>query len=342
MVQQAILLPDDGEEIGVLGQVVRHAGGERRVAQVGTVERRDRHEGREAQRRRRRVDVLLVDLQLLDEHAADALGDAHADLESHARAEAAPPHLAIDDRQQVVSLVLEDVDVHVARDAERVTAEDLHAREQVVEVGGDELFEGQELRGGAVRHRGAAFENRAGDEARQALGHLDAREAAVLRLGIARLDGQRQREVREERERVPRIDGQRREDGEDRAPEVLPRRATRVGVEALPLADVQAPRRERRDQILGEQLRRRLALLADEVADARELVARRQPVGGRVDDVGLELIVQPRDADHEELVEVRRVDREELHALEERPPRALRLGQHAPVEGEPRQLAIEV
>ena len=34
---------------------------------------------------------------------------------------------------------------------------------------------------------------------------------------------------------------------------------------------------------------------------------------------GLELLVQARDADHEELVEVRVEDREELHPLEERP-----------------------
>ena len=84
-------------------------------------------------------------LELLDEQAADALGDADGDLEAHAGAEAALPDLAVDDRQQVVRLVLEDVHVHVARDAERIAAEDLHAREEIVEVRGDELLERQEL-----------------------------------------------------------------------------------------------------------------------------------------------------------------------------------------------------
>jgi len=52
--------------------------------------------------------------------------------------------------------------------------------------------------------------------------------------------------------------------------------------------------------------------------------------------------VQARDPDHEELVEVRMEDREELHALEERPRGIHRLLEHAPVEREPRNLAIEV
>jgi hypothetical protein len=46
-------------------------------------------------------------------------------------------------------------------------------------------------------------------------------------------------------------------------------------------------------------------------------------------------------ADHEELVEVRAEDGEELHPFEERHARVLRLLEHAPVELEPRQLAAD-
>ena len=156
VVQQQIALPDERERIGFVGKLgdARH---ERRIAQVRPRQRRDRHQRPQPQRRRRRVDVFIVDLQLLEQLAADAIGDADVDLQPHARAEPAPAHLAVDDRQQVVRLLLQDVDVHVARDAERVAAEDLHAREQIVEVRGDQLLERQEVggrrRGGPVGGR---------------------------------------------------------------------------------------------------------------------------------------------------------------------------------------------
>ena len=51
-------------------------------------------------------------------------------------------------------------------------------------------------------------------------------------------------------------------------------------------------------------------------------LARRAPVGARRVDAGVDLVVQAGDADHEELVEVRGVDREELHALEQRAARS--------------------
>ena len=53
-------------------------------------------------------------------------------------------------------------------------------------------------------------------------------------------------------------------------------------------------------------------------------------------------IVESRDAHHEELVEVRRVDRAELHALEQRRGRILGDLEDAVVEVQPRELAVEV
>ena len=117
----------------------------------------DRHQRRQPQGRRRLVDVLVVDLQLLLQQLADAIGDAGVHLQPHAGPEAPPPHLAVDDRQQVLALLL-DLQVHVPRDPEGKAAERLHAREQVLQVGGDELLERQELVDGvggraAVRRR---------------------------------------------------------------------------------------------------------------------------------------------------------------------------------------------
>src|SRR5262249_12100657 len=54
------------------------------------------------------------------------------------------------------------------------------------------------------------------------------------------------------------------------------------------------------------------------------------------------LLLQARDADLEELVEVAGEDREELHPLEQRQTRVAGEREHAPVEGEPRELAVQV
>ena len=56
-----------------------------------------------------------------------------ADLEPHDLAEAPPAELVLDRLEQVVGLV-GDLEVGVARDPEQVVADDLHPREQRVEV----------------------------------------------------------------------------------------------------------------------------------------------------------------------------------------------------------------
>ena len=63
------------------------------------------------------------------------------DLEPDDLAEAALAQLLLDRHQQVGRLFLLDREVGVARDPEEVVLEDLHAREQRVEVGGDDLLE---------------------------------------------------------------------------------------------------------------------------------------------------------------------------------------------------------
>ena len=80
------------------------------------------------------------------------------------------------------------------------------------------------------------------DEAGQALGHLDPGELALLGLGIARLHRQRQRQVGDEGERVAGIDRQRRQHREHRPPVVLAGELAGLGVQRLPVADVDAVR----------------------------------------------------------------------------------------------------
>ena len=74
------------------------------------------------------------------------------DLEAHDLAEAPAAQLGLDGPQQVVGLV-GDLEVRVAGDAEEAVVDDLHAREQRVEVGRDDLLQRDE---GQVRRRRAA------------------------------------------------------------------------------------------------------------------------------------------------------------------------------------------
>ena len=156
------------------------------------------------------VDVAVVELERAQQRLAQRLAHARADLEAHDLAEAAPAQLLLDGAQQVVGLVV-DLEVGVARDAEDVVVDDLHAREERVEVLGDELLERDERAPVADRH-----------EAREhLLRHLHARERLLLGLRVAHEHGERERQVGDVRERPPEPDRQRREHGEDLAPEAL-------------------------------------------------------------------------------------------------------------------------
>ena len=78
------------------------------------------------------------------------------------------------------------------------------------------------------------------------------------------------------------------------------------------------------------------------IADRAELLDLVEAVGRVAAHAGRELLLQARDADLEELVEVRAEDREELRPLEQRSVGVLGEREHARVEVEPRQLAVEV
>ena len=78
------------------------------------------------------------------------------------------------------------------------------------------------------------------------------------------------------------------------------------------------------------------------LADQRDRLRGDAPVGAGVLDARVDLVAQTGDAHHVVLVEVRRVDRAELHALEQRNPLVLGQLQHALVEVQPGQLAVQV
>ena len=77
------------------------------------------------------VDLDLVDVEPIDQPAAERRIHAGADLEPHDLAEAPAPEFVLDGLEEIVGLV-GDLEVGIASDPEQVVADDFHAREQGV------------------------------------------------------------------------------------------------------------------------------------------------------------------------------------------------------------------
>ena len=166
----------------------------RRVAQLR--EPRDLHDLPQVVEVEQPVDrehVLVLGLERALELLAHLAAHPRLDLDAHDLAEAPAPELVLDRLQEVVGLV-GDGEVGVAGDAEDRGVDDLHAREELVEVLGDQLLERHERAPVGQRH-----------EARQHLGrHLHAREDLRVADRVVDDDTERQRQVRDVGERPRR------------------------------------------------------------------------------------------------------------------------------------------
>ena len=101
-------------------------------------------------------------------------------------------------------------------------------------------------------------------------------------------------------------------------------------------------RRELGPQRVGPAPRLLVEHLPRPRAHQRELLLGRQAVGRDVLAVGPHLLLQDRDPNHEELVEVGADDGEELDAFEQRVTAVAGLVEHPLVEREPAELAIQI
>ena len=135
-----------------------------------------------------RIDLVLVDAEQAHERVAQLLGAGGADLHAHDLAEAPASQLVLDRLEQVGGVV-GDLEVGVAGHPEDVVVGDLHAREQRVEVVGDDVLERDQQ-----RRLGRRLLER--DEARQDLrGNLHPCEHGLLGARVAYEHGEAQRQV---------------------------------------------------------------------------------------------------------------------------------------------------
>ncbi len=338
VVDEDVAFPDHGEEVV---RVAERRGGLRReglVAQLAPLVVGDGgDEVGDVERPLHPVDVALrVDVQGLGE-ALDARVHplARVDLDAHRVAAVAAAQLGLDGLEQVLPLLLVDLEVPVARHAEGVGAAQPRGREELLHVAGDHVLDEHE---GARR----AVDPHA-EEAAEHRGHLEHAEAGLLPLVLAgEHDAEVDALVAEVGERVPRVDRERRQHREDVGAEALVEEGEIGGRQLLRPDDDDACAPERGHELGVPEPVGAVDERVDALADGLELLERGEPVGRNLDDGALRLRLQAGDAHHEELVEVREEDAQELEALEERHLGRARLGEDARVELEPRELAVQV
>ena len=176
-----------------------------------------------------------------------------------------------------------------------IVALDLHAREELVEVGGDDLLEGHEAL--AVGHH---------HEAGQQRRHLHPGEAALAGVGVAHDDGQVERQVGDVRERVAGVDGERREHREDALLEHLVEVLAVVVVELVPAREHDAGLGQRGHDLVEEDpLLARASSASTRSRMLEQLLGRacgRRACAASMP--GGDLVLEAGDPDLEELVEV--------------------------------------
>ena len=177
------------------------------------------------------------------------------------------------------------------------------------------------------------------DEARKHVGHLDSREFRAS--GMADHHGEVLAQVGDEWKRVARIEGERRQNGTDLPREVGVKMFANLRCPVLRLAEHNLLGRRQRPQLFPT-LSQVVQHLHTAAAHRGELLQRVEAVRCDVFDSLPQVLLRRRDANHEELVEIRRGNREEFHTFEQGMRRIESLVEDALIELEPAQLAVDV
>jgi hypothetical protein len=283
------------------------------------------------------VEVVAFQAELREEEARHRFRHAVGHLEAHRVAEVALRQLSLQRLAQVLHLLLLDEEVGVARHAELVAAHHRHAGEELGHVRVQHRREEDEI------VRPLRDGRRQLDHARQHARGLHDRRARIAAERVApfELHGEVEALVEDARERVRGIEPDRGEDRHHLAEEVVAHPGLLRGVPLRAAQEPDAFLRERGQDLVVEEPVLRL----DDALGARghlaEHLQRREAVGARGARGELDLLLHAREPDLEELVQVRGDDAEEAQPLERRHRAVLGLGQHAAVELQRLQLAIQ-
>ena len=146
MMHQDIALGKHGEEIGRLAvnalQAPLRYRGPGLVLEVGPIKRINRPEVTEVEQPRQAIDITRTQVELGDQQAKYLARHRFIDLEPyHARLSLLAAELTLDRFQQVGGFIVDEIEVRVPRDPERVVPRHLHAGKEGIEVERDHLLE---------------------------------------------------------------------------------------------------------------------------------------------------------------------------------------------------------
>ena len=277
--------------------------------------------------------LVFGDLELLGDEVADAFVHGGFDLEADDAAAAAALQGRLVKPDQVLGLFLE-LDIRIAHDPE--SAPPLHrvAGKQPAGEQHDGLFQRDEARRSRLGEIGQPDEAlRVGRQADQRV-----QEASVRLAKEPQGDGEA--EIGDEGKGMRRVDRERRQDGEDVLEEML------LEPQGFGTREVGAV--DEHDALVQEvilQLAPAPLLVRGEAGDRGrnlgELLGRREAVLRGRRHARAHLADKAGDAHHEEFVEVVGRDRQEAQLLEQRVALVGRLLEHATVELQPRQFAVD-
>ena len=242
----------------------------------------------------------------------------------------------VDGLQQIVGAVLGHLHVAVANDTKQVRTNDLDPGKQLAKVHPDDVFQKGEGVTRRAGRRGVRDRHEPGQDRR----HLHPRELRPA--AVADDDREVLAAPGNQRERVARIEGEWRQQRKNLRPEVRRQESPRRIGELVGFEDP--------DAVLG-QLRAQTVVPARgliahhagrTLADGHQQLGHRHPVDRDLFEAGAPLLEQRRDAHHEELVEVRGDDGQELHPLQQRMVVVQRLIEDPLVELQPAHLAVAV
>ena len=337
VMQQQVALVDEVEYRGRRAHALGQRRHEWRELEVRAVDHLgQRHQAHEVDGALDAVAVRVGQAAFRLEASHEARRRAGIDFETYGVAEMAGREFALQRGAQVGDFVLVDEQIAVARDAELMAAFGRESWEQFTGEAQHERAEQHE----AVRQGGEPW--RHGNQPGQGARGLDDGEFGVASEGVFafEFDGEVQALVEHAWERVCGIEPDRREDRHEFAQEVV---AGPFDLGVVPLAG-----RVKRDAFgfeAGQQaIEHRVLLFHQRLrpgANLRVNLLERHAVGCEHARIFAHLLLQPGDADFEELIQIATHDTDKAKAFQQRRCGVGCLGEYAFIERQNAQLAVE-
>ena len=262
------------------------------------------------------IHIPFFELQFVTQEVADHAARRRRQFQADSRPFAAFLQALFHFHQKILGIVV-DIQVSVAGDAERCDFQDVAAQEEAFRIGGDDIFQEEELlavmlfsgRGNAVRDLDDAVDDRRRDR-------QDSRLDGTVPLLAAQEDGQVQVQTGQERKRMAGIDSHGRDDGIDFPFKKAFQPQPLVIIESVDTNEMQA---------VGLQFLLDVAIIAvlvvdqfmDHFLDGIELFLRRHAGDIDVLDAAFDEVLDAGHADHEKFVQVRRGNGDEVQLFQQ-------------------------